>query len=265
MTLILIWKNKSDIIVIADTSFSEKGRPGMQLGPKIFSVPMRATIFGSDSPAQTCSNMGFAFAGFTAAGQFTHAIASAGLQNLVGSEESALPTVEDVAAFYSRCAVIVVNEIRSRYAPADYTFEGVVFGWQSNEAVAYTFDVGIDSECSAVSNITPLDFAEYGMYAIGQGHEKIQEFIEKTAAEGRQASPYDALRSVIKDEEITAVGGDMQAAVAGSEGVELKPVLYVDETGLAEGGFMGVDLSELGTVGDFVPLSMRPVVLTKAQ
>ena len=67
---------------------------------------------------------------------------------------------------------------------------------------------------------------------------------------GKLASPYDALLSVIADKTIPTVGGNIQAAVAGQKGVELKSVLPVDETGMAQGGFMDADMGRLGSVGE---------------
>ncbi|MEP4959862.1 MAG: hypothetical protein ABJU19_11180 [Roseobacter sp.] len=207
--------------------------------------------------------MGFAFAGFTSAGQATHAIASAGLQNLAGPVGSACPSVEEVARYYSRCGTYVVDEMRRHFASDKYRFEGVVFGWQSDQAVAYTFELGINSDGNAASHLTHLDFNKHGLYAIGQGHERVQDFIDKSGSTGKQASPYDALLSVIADKTIPTVGGGIQAAVAGRKGVELKSVLLVDETGMAQGGFMGADMGRLGSVGDLTPINIEPVVLAR--
>lgn len=261
MTLVLLWKNDAELVVIADTQFMAQGRPGLSAGPKIFLVPLRISRFGTNNETQVFPDLGFAFAGFTMAGQITHAIASAGLQNLVGSDEATCPSIGEVADYFARCATFVVDEMR-RIAPGpSYLFEGVVFGWEGSEAIAYSFEVGIDSESRAASSTRLLDFAKSGLYAIGQGHEKVQAYIDSTAAEGRRASPYDALLSVIKDVSVPGVGGSVQAAVTSNRGTELKAVLIVDQTGAATGGFMGADMARLGRVGSFVPLGGRPVVL----
>ncbi len=261
MTLVLLWKNDAELVVIADTQFTAQGRPGLTAGPKIFLVPLRISRFGANDATQAFPDLGFAFAGSTMAGQITHAIASAGLQSLVGSDDASCPSIGEVAEYYARCATFVVDEMR-RIAPGPaYTFEGVVFGWEGSEAVAYSFEVGVDSDSRAASSIRLLDFAEYGLYAIGQGHEKVQAYIDNTAAAGRLASPYDALLSVIKDVSVPGVGGSVQAAVTSRRGTELKAVLFVDQTGAATGGFMGADMSRLGHVGSFVPLGGSPVVL----
>lgn len=263
MTLVLIWKNQSDIVVIADTLFRANGKPGLEIGPKIFSVPIRLKTFDRESEPQICSDMGFAFAGHTAAGQVTHAIATAGLQNLVGKKGSRPPSVEDVAKFYSRCAAYVVSEMRRHTLSSVYLFEGVVFGWQTDQSVAFSFDVRIDDQGDPICSVEPMDFEKFGLYAIGQGHENVQHYIHCAAAGGHKASPFDALMAVIADVAVPAVGGRIQAAVANSAGVELKPILRVSANGLAQGGFMGADQSLLGAVGDLMPLGNAPIIFTE--
>lgn len=264
MTLVLLWKNGSDVVVIADTLFRSGGRNALEVGPKIFSIPVRIEAYGDhEEPARHCLDMGFAFAGHTAAGQVTHAIASAGLRNLTGPSGSSAPSVAAVSDYYARCAVQVVGEIRKFFPSDKCLFEGVVFGWENEGAVAYSFEIGVDAEGEATSKSEPMDFKRFGLYGLGQGVAEVQDFIDRSWAAGRKASPYEALEAIIEDEHVPGVGGSIQAATVSVRGVELKPVLWIDNGGLAKGGYMGIDQDRLGTVGDLLPLSMRPVGLAK--
>jgi hypothetical protein len=261
MTLVILWRDADNIVVIADTLFRAGGRPGAEVGPKIFATPVCIRTFGDDGQRRICANVGFAFAGHTAAGQVTQALASAGLQNLAGGQSDSCPTIEQIAAYYARCAAYVVREFRRHHASDFYLFEGVVFGWQGGRAEAYSFEVKIDDHAMPCATVEWMDFSKFGLYAIGQGHEKIQAFIKQTYSEGRKSTPYEALYSVITDAAVPSVGGAIQAAVARMSGVELKPVLRVDPAGLAKGGFMGAEQSDLGMVGDYLPMSIEPIVL----
>jgi len=127
--------------------------------------------------------MGFAFAGHTAAGQVTHAIASAGMMNLAGKDASVCPSVADTAAFYSRCAAYVVGEMLRHHESVRFLFEGVVFGWEGEAAVAYSFEIEIEN-AQPVSAVALIDFAKHGLDAIGEGHEKVQGFIDASWANG---------------------------------------------------------------------------------
>ena len=192
MTLVLFWRDNANIVVIADTLFRANGQNALEVGPKIFAVPVRLKAFSSNAPAFICPDMGFAFAGHTAAGQVTHAIASASLANLAGREEAAPPTVADVAHFYGRCAAYVVGEMLRNHESVRFLFEGIIFGWEGDAAIAYSFEVKIEHGRS-FSTVEHVDFAKHGLYAIGQGDEKIQAFIYQSCANGIKASPYDAL------------------------------------------------------------------------
>lgn len=264
MTLVLLWKSGSDMIVIADTLFRSGGRNSLEIGPKIFSIPICIEVYGEkeESPNH-CPDMGFAFAGHTAAGQVTHAIASASLRNLSGRTAGAAPSVVAVSNYYARCAAQVVDEIRKHYPSDECRFEGVVFGWENEGAVAHSFETGVDAVGRATSKSEPMDFNRYGLYGLGQGFAEVQNFIDRNWAAGHKASPYEALEAIIEDEGVPSVGGSIQAATASVRGVELKPVLRIDNSGLAKGGYMGIDQGRLGTVGDFMPMNMRPVGLVK--
>ncbi|WID97520.1 hypothetical protein QO058_04430 [Bosea vestrisii] len=264
MTLVLLWKNGSDAVVIADTLFRSGERNALEVGPKIFSIPVRIEAYGEhEEPARHCLDMGFAFAGHTAAGQVTHAIASAGLRNLTGPLGSSAPSVAAVSDYYARCAVQVVGEIRKYYPSDKCLFEGVVFGWENEGAVAHSFEIGVDAEGGATSKSEPMDFKRFGLYGLGQGVAEVQDFIDRSWAAGRKASPYEALQAIIEDERVPGVGGSIQAATVSVRGVELKPVLRIDNGGLAKGGYMGIDQDRLGAVGDLLPLGTRPVGLVK--
>lgn len=264
VTLVLYWKTGAEVMVIADTLFHSNGQKALDVGPKLFSVPIKIDTFANiDDLPRRALDMGFAFAGFTAAGQMTHALASAGLQNLVGDQTAGHPSVKDVAAFYARCAVLVVEAMRQFHASDIYLFEGVILGWEGETATAFSFEVTIDANGRATSAVKHSDFNEFGLYAIGRGSEQIQEFIDREFEAGRQASPYDALLAVIEDERVPTVGGSIQAGHISCRGFELKPVLWSDGKGMAEGGFMGFSQYMLGNVGEFTTLGTRPIAMPR--
>lgn len=84
MTLILVTADDcGDLTVVADTLFGAAGQTGSEIGPKIF--PVHVTISDLEKEGSiSLPTMGFAFAGNTLSGQFTHALASTCLQNLAG-------------------------------------------------------------------------------------------------------------------------------------------------------------------------------------
>lgn len=262
MTLILVSKSENDICVVADTMFRGAGRSALEAGPKIFPVPVRIERFGG-SERVSCLDAGFAFAGHSAAGQVTHALAGASLLSLIGPTGSTCPSVQDVARFYARCAVAVVEEMR-RHKPTDrFLFEGVIFGWAGDVGRAYSFEVLIDSEGQAVSEAVELDFKKFGMFAFGQGSAEVQAFLDRERGDGPLPTIYDVLTAVIDDDALPGVGGTMQAAIASHLGVELKPIVWLGPDNIGKAvKFMGFDLAALGVIGDLIPINMRPVILT---
>ncbi len=101
MTLVLAWEMTEGIAVVADTYFASKEGTKVEAEPKIFAVPIVLNRSGGGLDTEKCRlpSMGFAFAGGTIPGQFTNALASTCLQNLLveGAFDEG-PTVEAVAA-----------------------------------------------------------------------------------------------------------------------------------------------------------------------
>ena len=97
MTLILVWPSNDALCVKADTRLSAGQRVSIDAAPKIYAVPIvlhSPTL--ADGP-QRCAPMGFTFAGHTAAGHMTNALATAGLQALWSNGKPKAPRVEQVA------------------------------------------------------------------------------------------------------------------------------------------------------------------------
>ncbi|MBB4099376.1 hypothetical protein [Sphingomonas kyeonggiensis] len=248
MTLILAWLSGDNLCVIADTRLSAGQRVSVDAAPKIYAVPvvLHSPSF-ADGPRRDPA-MGFAFAGHTAAGHMTNALATAGLQALWSKDTPTPPTVGQ-------------EEIRAHYPTDLATFEGLVFGWEGDGPLAYTFEITWAEGPTAVANAELMDFAKFGLYAIGQGHRVAQEHIDSEWKAGRKATGYSALQAVITNDSHHSVGGSVQCAITTKHGVELKPVLQVDETGRAVGGFMGAGGSHLGPIGDLVPFGSGPVII----
>lgn len=265
MTLILVWPSDDALCVIADTRLSAGQTVSVDAAPKIYAVPivLHSPVL-RDGP-QRCSPMGFAFAGHTAAGHMTNALATAGLQALWSDEEPKAPKVEQVAEYFARCAITVVEEIRSHYPDDLASFEGLVFGWEDEGHLAYSFEVTWEYGPKATAQVELMDFNKFGMYAIGQGHNIAQAHIYSEWRAGRKATPYSALKSVIDDEGECSVGGSIQCAITTQHGTELKAVLEVTASGQAFGGFMGASGGHLGMIGQLMPFGSGPVVLGPKQ
>lgn len=261
MTLILVWPSNDALCVIADTRLSAGQRVSVDAAPKIYAVPivLHSPVL-TDGP-QRCAPMGFAFAGHTAAGHMTNALATSGLQALWSNGQPKAPHVEQVADYFARCAVTVVEKIRSHYPEDLASFEGLVFGWEGEGHLAYTFEVTWEYGPKAIAQVELMDFNKFGMYAIGQGHHVAQAHIDSEWRAGRRATPYSALKAVIADETEPSVGGSLQCAITTKHGTELKVVLEVEESGQAFGGFMGASGSHLGMIGELAPFGSGPVVL----
>lgn len=168
MTLVLTWRHENTLTVIADTLFRARSRVSLEIGPKIFLSQVRLSrISHSQAAVEACAPVGFAFAGHTAAGQITQAIASGVLVNLTGGPASPSPTIREIAALYGRCGVHVANQIRRQHPNDDCSFEGVVFGWQVDAPEAYSVTIGIDHSGDAQFKIDLLDFTKYGLYSFG--------------------------------------------------------------------------------------------------
>lgn len=259
MTLILIWLHEGEVSVIADTRFTSQRNPPLEIGPKIFSVPITLHTNVGEAP-QRVSPMGFAFAGDTPIGQVTHAIATAGLQALFSPEKLSAPSVEQVASYYARIATGIVEEF-CLIGFTNPSFEAVIFGHDDGKGVAYSLEIGIDLNGAVLALQEPYDFKKHLLYAIGQGAEHVQAHIDAEWAGGRKSTVYEALGAVIRNEYVPSVGGSIQCAITGPNGVELKAVLQAGNDGLAKGGYMGLDIAKMGLVGAFVPFGSGPVVL----
>lgn len=261
MTLVLAWLSNNALCVIADTRLSAGQQVSVDAAPKIYAVPIALhspTL--TDGPLR-CAPMGFTFAGHTSAGHMTNALATAGLQALWSQHEPRAPTVEQVAKYFARCAVSVVEEIRSHYPKDLASFEGLVFGWEGLGPLAYSFEVTWELGPKAIAQVQPMDFTKFGMYAIGSGHRIAQAHIYSEWKAGRKATAYSALQAVIADESERSVGGNLQCAITTKHGTELKAVLEVSASGQAFGGFMGFTVSQLGMIGNLIPFGSGPIVL----
>lgn len=261
MTLVLAWLSEDGLCVIADTRLSAGKKVSVDAAPKIYAVPI---VLHSPTLAEgplRCAPMGFTFAGHTAAGHMTNALATAGLQALWSKDLPKAPPVEQVAAYFARCAITVLEEIRSHYPQDLATFEALVFGWEDKGPLVYSFEMTWEYGPKAKVQIELMDFAKFGMYAIGEGHRSAQAHIESEWEAGRNATPYSALQAVIDDETDSSVGGGLQCAITTRYGTELKAVLHVGESGQAFGGFMGAGGTSLGMIGELLPFGSGPVVL----
>lgn len=277
MTLVLAWEMIEGIAVVADTCFGSNPKMKVEAGPKIFAVPIVLNRPGGGLDTEKCRlpSMGFAFAGDTTPGQFTNALASTCLQNLLveGTFDEG-PTVAAVADLYARCAGLVIREYRKTYRHDDLGFEGLIFGRDSvgSRARAFYLRTRINEEGNGACEAKELDLSE-GVVALGTGAKKVREVYEDVKAAEDQGpaffSPLDALRRVMDDEGTPSVAGHQQLAVATRSGVELRPGLrdlalrslnpFVareaarQANGIEDYQIMGFDMATIGDVGPYSP------------
>lgn len=272
MTLILTWKTIEGIVVIADTRFGGQATMS-QAGPKIFSVPITLNKWQCgrvETEKLRLPHMGFAFAGNTFAGQTAHSLATTCLGNLITDEFDTGPTVREVADFYARCSKLVVDE-RRRWVPTDgHCFEFLVFGRSTPEArdQAFVGEVYVNADGNAECIIQEVDYSVYGLYHLGDGVEKVREFIESARGTNTIINPGQILQKLIDDPNYPSIDGNQQFAVSTPSGVELRPIIRVtlEESSLEMKRFgneglqqkieyqiMGFDLGAIGQVGQYSP------------
>lgn len=260
MTLILVTEDdRGDLTVIADTFFGESGRTGSEVGPKIFLVPVAISDL-EDEVRIPLPSMGFAFAGNVISGQFTHALASTCLQNLAGWVADGRPDVEDVASFYATCAVRIYEERRRHFAGDGYGFDGIVFGFSERRGhpavFHFTASVGHDGSC--VAPISQVELEEGIPFAVGSGAQAARLKIDSLRSRSIDINPFALMDSIISDDAVPSVGGEIQAATADGSGVELRPVMMfgTNAEGDLRAGYsvMSINMHRLGMVAGYVPV-----------
>ena len=217
--------------------------------------------------------MGFAFAGNVLSGQFAHALAGTCLQNLAAPDTKSHPDVEDIAKFYSTCAVKIYEERRRHHAVDSYGFEGVVFGYSKAKArsTAYHFVARVAADGTCEAPVKELDLVDGIPFPLGSGALAARTRIEQLVSRHIQINPFSLIDAIIRDPTVTSVGGEFQAATASISGVELRPIMFFHPT--KDGGMdadfsvMGININHLGMVAGFVPvgtpmMAQRPDDLT---
>lgn len=269
MTLLLLWAHEDEITVLADTLFGTASETGSEVGPKIFLVPIIVSDLRDDRRI-SLKNMGFAFAGNTLSGQFTHALASTCLQNLAAPTTDRKPNVAEVAAFYASCAIRIVEERRRHRALDGYGFDGVVFGHceYASCSKAYLFSVSVDADGSCVAPLTEIALEEEIPYPIGSGAPAARDMLARHRRRRIAVDPYTFMDWIIANDEVPTVGGEVQAATSSSQGVELRPVMrfYKPEDGGMDADFaiMGINIKRLGMVAGYASIG-SPLMVQSAQ
>jgi hypothetical protein len=203
---------------------------------------------------RTFPNMGFVFAGNVLTGQFTHALASACLQNLVGGTTSTEVQVGDVAAIYAKAATQIVLERWKHVKSLSYGFDGVVFGRPSSGPTsAFHINIGLDDN-GAHTHVEPVNFEETNVQAIGSGAPSARAYISQNRQAGVPLRPIEIMDHVIGDSEVPSVSGTVQLAVTTKTGVELRPILRHTSDRAGEFTLLGVNVLHLGMVGPYVPV-----------
>lgn len=253
VTLILITSVQGELHVLADTEFGQGSSTGSQVGPKVFVVPIQAIDLDGGNK-RTFPNMGFAFAGNALTGQFTHALASTCLQNLVGATTDVEIQVRDVADVYANAAKQILIEFWRHKGLSGYGFDSVVFGRASSGPTnAFRVKVSVNHE-GANSVVEKLSFEEARIHAIGSGVSAARARIERIIQDNLPLRPIEIMDSVIGDPEVPSVSGTVQLAVTTKTGVELRPVLRHKSDRAGEFTLMGVNILTLGMAGPYVPI-----------
>lgn len=259
MTLLLLFAQQDEITVLADTLFGTPGDKAAEIGPKIFTVPITVSDL-NDARKEMLPNMGFAFAGNTLSGQFTHALASTCLQNLAALTAKQKPDVKDVARYYGNCAKLIYEERRRHQAHDSFGFEGVVFGYSASAATAQAFylraSVTPDGDVEAPVHL--LQLTPGIPYPIGSGAPVARDAIASLVLRGNTIDPYEFMDWMIWNKAAPTVGGEFQAATAGKAGVELRPVmrLFRSKSGDVDVDFsiMGINIHRVGMIAGCVPV-----------
>lgn len=265
MTLVLAWKAKNSIVVIADTHFSGAGGTASEIGPKIFVVPIQVTGLAIDKTI-SLPQMGFAFAGDSSSGQFTHAMATVCLSHLCSPTINTRPTVHDVASFYASCAIRLVQERRRHRAFDSYTFEGIIFGQKysfgdaKDDAEACHFRVFINPDGECASSVALIDFETHPVFAIGSGAHRAKEMLALHAGQSPGHAAVAIMDQIISGLEEASVGGCVQGAVANGNGAEIRTVLRHNNRIGEYYGVMGLSEITLGKVADYAPVGV-PLLL----
>lgn len=265
MTLVLAWKMRKTVVVIADSHFTSAQGTASEIGPKIFVVPISLTGLVADTTIPL-PHMGFAFAGDSASGQFTHAMATACLSHLCGPVIGERPTVLDVANFYASCATRLVQERRRHLAVDRYTFDGIIFGQRyttgnaSNDAEACHFSVTIDADGQCVSTVTAIDFEAEPVFAIGKGAPRARELLHSISRQSPAKAAVTIMDQIIDGLEEASVGGCVQGAVATGKGAEIRAVLRHGDRIGEYYGIMGLSELKMGIAAGYVPVG-SPLML----
>lgn len=253
MTLILITSVKGELHVLADTEFGQGRATGSQVGPKVFLVPMQAIdLDGNDK--RIFPNMGFAYAGNVLSGQFTHALASGCLQNLVGATTSTEVQVGEVADIYAKAAEQIALERWKHLKSSKYGFDCVVFGRPSSGSTsAFHINIGVDDN-GAHTHVEPINFDETNVQAIGSGAPAARAYISRNLQAGIPLRPIEIMDHVINEPEVPSVSGTVQLAVTTKAGVEIRPIFRYTSDRAGEFTLLGVNVLHLGMVGQYVPI-----------
>jgi len=241
LTLVMLWRSDKGISVAADTRISDGRSPITDAGPKLFQIPIAAMPFGLEAKIQRFADVGFAFAGNTLTAQSTVSMASTCLQNLVGPEPIAAPSVAQISDYVCRCAEYIVRS-REFARPSDSSrFEAAVFGYCEREErfSAFVLEFKSDQSGLATARSTEFDLTTQ-VLLLGSGSQKVQNLLDlQVVKKAIPVHPTSLLAAIIDDPEEPSVGGNIQYAMCDESGVRLAPAAVLVEPGRLEFSVLG--------------------------
>lgn len=266
MTAVVCWVNKETnppfVWAASDSRVTVNGSVLSDSIVKLFSVPVVCRRPGDTGFFDTVyfnHSMGLAVAGNAILGLSLYATLVPLTTSLIGPDESASPSLRDLAELVARLHRELSRQI-GVLAPQTVPTEVLVFGYcrRFNEDQIYRLspDFGQGQERGFETQVSRADTSDAA--AIVQlGSHKIE--IASRIAEVRTRevrgtlwwrAPQHVLQSVIRSEEFPEIGGGLQLAWASSTGVSLITPLQVSASGTQAMSYSGFDLSEvIGPIG----------------
>jgi hypothetical protein len=263
MTLVAVWQfSENRIHAIADSRISSNNGVLTEHGPKLLplTVLVRKPAPSGFFHAQAFSrDFGFAYSGATLPALSSHALASALLGNLTVIDETARPSMTDLAMRLAGIAYHYMMEV-GQVSGVGAKFSSIFFGMcpVENKPLAYLISPTTQDGRLAVKwekhALAPSD-----VLIIGNGVDQLRERIEEKRSKAKHEivfadAPKHALQALINDKAIESVGGTVQQLWVTPAGVELAattgPIMPRPSAPRNAGLFvLGFDLMDMQAVG----------------
>ena len=229
MTLLVAWKLSDSLGVAADTRISSGDAVISDKGGKILSFNVESCRFeGEEEVEQYQRKYGFAFCGSTLLAQNAHAIASTCAQMFWSKSSKCAPSLLDITNVYRHAAKKVSDDLNFRKVKGQlFTFEGIIFGYcPENQSLGLGLIFPKAVIGGGIDFTSEVLFLENGqVYHTGSGSDEFKRQLEIKDLNGYPRPVLKLVESVIEEDSVPSVGGDIQLASATEERVEISAVL----------------------------------------